>query len=302
MRVVVYVAPVPLIDVVVVSYNSRSHLRDCVEPLSRLGGVRVIVVDNASSDRSLETVADLEIARIARTENGGFARGCNDGWRAGEAAYVLFLNPDATIDEPSLRRLARVLDDDEHIGAAAPRVVHDDGSLAFSQRRFPRLRSTYARALFLHRLLPNASWTDEIVRDTSAYAHATSPEWVSGACILVRRPALEQLGGWDDGFFLYGEDIDLCRRLWRAGWAIRYEPEALVRHHEGASTPSSMTLTLLAASRLRYAAKHRSLPGAALERLGVALEALTRIVVARGRRAAHARAFGLALTRRVERT
>jgi GT2 family glycosyltransferase len=286
---------------VVVSYNSRSHLRNCVEPLSRLDDVHVTVVDNASSDGSLETVADLEIERIGRPENGGFAKGCNDGWRAGNALYVLFLNPDATIDEPSLRRLAKALAEDEHLGAAAPRIVHDDGSLAFSQRRFPRLCSTYARALFLHRLLPNASWTDEVVRDDAAYAHRTSPEWVSGACVLVRRRALEQLGGWDDGFFFYGEDIDLCRRLWRAGWAILYEPEALVRHHEGASTPSSAAVTLLAASRLRYAAKHRSRLGAAFERVGVALEALARVVVSR-RRLGHAHAFVLALTRRVEKT
>ena len=99
--------------------------------------------------------------------------------------------------------------------------IHDDGSLDFSQRLFPRLRSTYAQALFLHRVFPRATWTDELVRDEDAYARRGSPDWVSGACILVRRDALVELGGLDEGFFMYCEDIDLCRRLQVVGLRAR---------------------------------------------------------------------------------
>ena len=136
------------VDVVVVSYNSRDHLRACVEPLASVDDVHVIVVDNASPDAGLDVVADLPITRIARQQNGGFGAGCNTGWRVGDAPYVLFLNPDARIDAESLRRLAGVLDATPGAGGVAPRITHVDGSLDFSQRRFPRLRSTYARALF----------------------------------------------------------------------------------------------------------------------------------------------------------
>jgi GT2 family glycosyltransferase len=213
----------------------------------------------------------------------------------GAAPFVLFLNPDATIDERSLDRLVDVLEQDERAAVVAPRIEHPDGSLAQSLRRFPRLRSTYARALFLHRLFPRAAWSDETVWDPEEYQRRHCPEWVSGACMLVRRRALVEIGGWDDGFFLYGEDVDLCRRLRDAGWTIRFEPESVAVHVEGASAPAGGTLPLLAASRLRYARKHESRWHAALERAGVVLEALTHSVVSRRRRG-HVRALRVALS------
>jgi len=148
-------------------------------------------------------------------------------------------------------------------------------------------------------VFPSAPWTDELIRDHERYARRGSPDWVSGACILLRREALLRLGGLDEGFFMYGEDIDLCRRLRDAGYELLYEPSAVVEHEGGASAPRAELLPVLAASRLRYAAKHRSALGALLERIGVALEAATHVVVARGGRAArkgHARALRLALT------
>jgi hypothetical protein len=294
---------VAAVDVVVVSYNSDGDLRECVEPLAAVENVHVIVVDNASTDGSLEVIADLPITRIAREQNGGFGAGCNTGWRAGRAPYVLLLNPDARIDVGSLGRLVTVLEAAPGAGAIAPRITHIDGRLDYSQRRFPRLRSTYARALFLHRLFPTFPWVDEVVRDTAAYAKPGSPDWVSGACILVRRSVLEKLDGFDEGFFMYCEDIDLCRRLRDAGHELLYEPSATVVHEGGASAPRASLLPVLAASRLRYAAKHSSAAAALLERLGIALEELTHVVVSRGgrtMRAGHARAFLLAMTRPVQ--
>jgi N-acetylglucosaminyl-diphospho-decaprenol L-rhamnosyltransferase len=121
--------------------------------------------------------------------------------------------------------------------------------------------------------------------------------------MLVRREALERLGGWDEGFFMYCEDTDLCRRLWSSGLAVRFEPEAVVAHEGGASAPRAALLPVLAASRLRYAAKHRSRPAAFLERLGIGLGALTHVAIGRGGKAAragHARALRLAITGHAE--
>ena len=290
-----------LVDVVVVSYNSLDELRVCVEPLSRLEDVNVIVVDNASSDGSLESVTDLPVTAIALGANGGFAHGCNEGWRAGGSPYVLLLNPDARIDAISLRTLAAVLDADPTVGAVAPRIVDAAGELDHSQRREPRLRSTYAQAFFLHRLFPRAGWTDELVRDPVAYERPGSPEWVSGAALMLRRDVLAELDGLDEGFFMYGEDIDLCRRLRAAGHGLRFEPAATVVHAGGASAPRPALLPVLASSRLRYAAKHRGRTVAALERLGIALGAATHALVGRGglsERRGHARALRLALSHR----
>src|SRR5712691_5293932 len=186
------------VDAVVVSYNSRDELRGCVAPLAELPWTKLVVV------------ADLPVTSVSLRENRGFAHGCNEGISRGSAPYVLLLNPDARIDEGSLRRLVEVLAADERVGAAAPKILGEDGELHLSQRRFARLRSTYARALFLHRIFPRAAWADELVHDRSAYDRPGSPDWVSGACMLVRREALHRLRGLDDRFFLYREDMDLC--------------------------------------------------------------------------------------------
>jgi N-acetylglucosaminyl-diphospho-decaprenol L-rhamnosyltransferase len=287
-----------LVDAVVVSYNNREHLQENVARLSSLEWVRAVVVDNHSTDGTADTVAHLPARVIRRDENAGFATACNEGMAVGAAPYVLFLNPDARIPEEALRTLVGALERDERVGAVAPRIEYPDGGLAHSLRRFPSLGATYAQALFLHRVFPRAAWTTEIVKDDGAYAAPQSPDWVSGACILVRRSAMERIGGWDERFFLYCEDTDLCRRLRAAGLDIRFEPRAVALHLEGASSDRSLTLRLLAESRLRYAAKHGSRVRALAERLGLILWSATHVLVSSGGRSdrlGHARALGALL-------
>lgn len=288
------------VDVVVVAYNSRSSLRECVEPLAGVDDIRVIVVDNASSDDGLADVRDLDVACIALQRNLGFAGGCNVGWQAGDAPFVLFLNPDARTDPASVRRLASRLEGESEAGLVAPRIQDSAGELECSQRRFPRLRSTYAQALFLHRLLPQAGWVDEVIRDPAAYDRPGSPEWVSGACVMARREVLLQVGGLDEGYFHYSEDIDLCRRIRDLGLDVRYEPEALVIHAGGGSAPRTRLLPVLARSRIRYASLHRSRLYAVLERIGVGLGALTHVIVSGGgmpARLGHARSLRAVVAR-----
>jgi GT2 family glycosyltransferase len=288
---------VSTVDVVVVSYNSSETLKDCVEPLPA-DWVNVIVVDNASADDTLETVAGLRLSVVKLDRNHGFAYGCNRGWEAGTAPYVLFLNPDARIDHEALRTLVDVLERNERAALVGPRIVDADGVLDHSQRRFPTLRSTYAQALFLHRLFPTAPWADEVVHDPRLYESAHAVEWISGACILTRRSALEQIGGWDEGFFFYSEDKDLCRRLWNAGYELLYEPAATIVHVGGASAPRARMLPTLAFSRIRYARKHEGAAKALLERVGIAVGSLTHAALTTQGRAArmgHLKALGVAL-------
>jgi N-acetylglucosaminyl-diphospho-decaprenol L-rhamnosyltransferase len=285
--------PLAAVDAVVVSYRSRETLRACVEPLCRAAGVTVTVVDNASPDDAAETIAELPVEVIRSPRNGGFAYGCNLGASRGSAPYVLLLNPDAQIDEGALATLVRVMDDEPHVAAVGPRIVGDGGELMLSQRSFPRLRSTWSQALFLHRLAPHAIWTDEVIRNPAAYARPASPEWLSGACLLVRRTALAEIGGLDERFFLYCEDTDLCRRLRAAGHELRFEPAATVRHRGGASAPRESTLPISARSRVIYARKHYARLAVPLEVLGVMvgeathlLTSIRRPALARGHAAA----------------
>jgi N-acetylglucosaminyl-diphospho-decaprenol L-rhamnosyltransferase len=288
------------VDVVVVTYNSREQIRGCVEQVLPRPETEIIVVDNASADGTLEVLDGLPVQTIAASENRGFAYGCNVGFRAGNAPFVLLLNPDARIDPGALDRLVQTLETDSRVGAAAPKILHSDGSLDFSLRRFPRLRSTYARAFFLHRISPRADWADEVVRDEDAYARPSDAEWVSGACMLLRRTVLEELGGLDERFFMYCEDLDLCRRIWDHGNRVAYEPGAVVVHEGGASAPRTGLLPILAESRVLYAEKHMGGMRTALERTGLALESILRLVVSRGGLAArrgHARALRAALAK-----
>jgi N-acetylglucosaminyl-diphospho-decaprenol L-rhamnosyltransferase len=287
------------VDAVVVAYNSRDTLRGCVEPLAGMREVAVVVVDNASPDDGLATVADLPARLVPAGRNGGFSFGCNLGASFGSAPYVLFVNPDARVEPAALKALVRVLDEDPALALAAPRILREDGTLHYSQRQAPRLRSTWAQAFFLHRVFRRAGWADELVRDPAAYERPGSPDWLSGACMLVRRSAFEQVGGFDEGFFLYCEDTDLCVRLRAAGHGLRFEPSAVVQHVGGASAPRSATLVVAARSRVRYARKHYRPAAALLEAAGVAAGEATHAAVwlrrpalARG----HVAAFGAALT------
>jgi GT2 family glycosyltransferase len=263
------------VDVVVVAYNSRATLRSCVEPLTRLPWVRVTVVDNACPQDSAQVVEDLPIRIIYSSSNGGFAYGCNLGIANGEADCVLLLNPDAEIDGRSLEALADALRADPSLGGVGPRVVDTSGSVLFTQRRFPRLRSTYAQGLFIHRVAPQAAWSDDAVRDVAAYERRATPEWVSGCCVLLRREAITAVGGLDEGFFLYAEEIDLFKRLASAGWRVGFEPSAVARHEGQGSASPDATEHFRAASRVRYARKHHGPVVAALEGIGLALGAVT---------------------------
>jgi N-acetylglucosaminyl-diphospho-decaprenol L-rhamnosyltransferase len=282
----------PRIDAVIVSYRSTETLRGCVEALAGLPHVTVTVVDNASpGEDPLARVADLPIRRIRAPRNGGFAYGCNLGAREGRAPYVLFLNPDARIADADARALASVLDENPGAGAVGPRILDDEGRLMASQRRFPDMATTWGQALFLHRVIPR---THEMIEDASAYDRPREPDWVSGACMLVRRSALMRIGGMDEGFFLYSEDTDVCAEIRKLGLTVRYAPEATAWHTGGVSAPRNELLAVLAESRVRYVRKHSSPAVAWLETVGIAVGEATHALV-RARRAPYARGHLTAL-------
>jgi GT2 family glycosyltransferase len=283
------------VDVVVVSYNSRDTLRPCVHPLLPLPGVSVTVVDNDSPDDSLAAVADLPVRAIQSGRNAGFGAGCNIGAAAGAAPLILFINPDAEITADALAQMVAVLEAEPDVVLVGPRLTESDGELMHSMRRYQRTRSMWAQALYLHRLLPRARWANEIDYRPGLYDAPAYPEWLSGACMLVRRPAFERVGGFDDGFFLYCEDQDLCRRLRAAGGGIRYEPSAVVSHRGGHSAPRTSLYAVLAESRIRFARKHNNRLHAALQHAAIATEALTHTLAGTAGRPAHARGHRAAL-------
>jgi GT2 family glycosyltransferase len=281
----------PRIDVVVVSYCSSDTLRGCIAPLAGLPDVQVIVVDNASPDDSLATIADLPVTTVAAPRNGGFAYGCNLGMSHGRAPYVLFLNPDARLHKADLDVLAGVLESDPSAGLVGPRILDDAGTVMESQRRFPDVLTAWGQALFVHRLIAR---THEMIEGAAEYERAGEPDWISGACMLGRRADFERIGGMDEAFFLYSEDTDICKQIRDLGMTVRYEPRAVAHHTGGASAPRSTLLPVLARSRVQYAFKHGSRLSAVVQAVGIAVGEATHALVrlGRGRYArGHAAAF-----------
>ncbi|MGZ8649474.1 MAG: glycosyltransferase family 2 protein [Solirubrobacteraceae bacterium] len=289
------------VDAVIVSYNSRDTLRACVDPLLAQPDVAVIVVDNDSPDGSLDAVQDLPLQAIQSGRNAGFGAGCNLGAAAGSSPYVLFVNPDAAMTGEALSRMIAALEAEPDVALVGPRLVDESGELMHSVRRYPTTRSMWARALFLHRLWPRAPWANEIETRPEAYERAAYPEWVSGACMLVRRDAFEAVGGFDDRFFMYCEDQDLCRRLRAAGGRVRYEPSAVVSHRGGHSAPRTSLYATLARSRIAYTRKHSGVLRAWLQHAAIVTEALTHALAGLAGRPAHRRGHAAALRASLQR-
>ncbi len=254
------IAAPPRVTAVIVSYNTRDDLRRCLSSLRDHAELpcRMVVVDNASADGSADMVqAEFPEARLIRNrENVGFSRANNQGLREAAGPYVLVLNSDAALIPGALPALVALLDARPRVGALGPRTLNPDGSVQVS---------------FGPALTPLAEWRQRRLvrgvkrRDAEALAEAearaaleSEPDWVSGSCLLARKEALDTVGGFDETFFLYEEDVDLCLRLRRAGWSVVFTPAATVVHHLGRSMQADPARAGLEyhRSHLRYYRKH----------------------------------------------
>lgn len=269
------------VDVVVVAYRSAGHLRRCVEPLAGQRDMNVVVVDNACPQQSTRTVSDLPVEIVSMGRNAGFAAGCNAGVHRGRAGAVLLLNPDAAITPANVRRLAGYLEQDPRCAAVGPRLLLPSGETELSMFREPRLRSSLGEAFFLHHFFPRAEWPTEWVR--RGYEGSAEPEALIGAVLLVRRSSFEEIGGFDERFFLYCEDTDLSRRLRERGFTLRYEPAASAEHECGGSTPQAGQAALRAEARVLYARLHSRGARYAGFRLACAAHEILRVPIAAAR-------------------
>ncbi len=220
--------------IVIVSYNVRDRLRDCLRSLS---GQRVIVVDNASSDGSA-AMARAEfpsVQLIANTDNRGFAAACNQGIAASTEDFILILNPDTVVTPAALQTLLDVMHAEPRAGACGPRILNADGSLQPSCRRFPTLPRLLLDELGFGKLFPRSKFFGGYRMTWWAHDELREVDQLMGAALLLRRAALEEIGAFDERFFMYFEEVDLCLRLHNAGWKVLIVPGAQVVHHGGQS-------------------------------------------------------------------
>lgn len=226
--------------VVVVNYNAGEHLRRCLDSVLAAAGdvdLEVVVVDNASSDGSARraVAAHPAVRLVENRENRGFAAAANRGIRETSAPYVLLLNPDAEVTAGSLASLVKVAEDRRRAGVLGLAVRNPDGSVQPSARRVPGIWEGLAHA-FLGRVAPRNRFTRRYTMADWDHASEREVDWVSGSAMLLRREAVEAVGGFDEGYFMYVEDVDLCTRLRRAGWAVLFTPEVEVVHEIGVSS------------------------------------------------------------------
>jgi len=280
--------PPPVCSIVIVSWNVRELLRACLDSLPAAVSApifpldpcsiqhlafstEVIVVDNGSSDGSAALVRSEfpGVRLLAETANHGFAHGNNLGIAAGRGRLVLLLNPDTVLEAGSLVALVRYLDRHPAVGLVGPRLLNPDGSPQSSRRRFPTWGTALVESTPLQPLLPQLGLLRRYYVLDRSDDEAQPVDWVSGACMLARRVALTQVRGFDPGYFMYSEELDLCRRLRATGWEIGYEPAARVIHYGGQSSDQDIPARHIRFNRakLHYFARWHGRGAAAALRL-----------------------------------
>ena len=233
------------LSIIIVTYNSRAPVERCIASIETHEPRRayeIIVVDNASGDGTAEAVAKRfpRVRVAANGENVGYSRGVNQGIRLSSGRAILILNPDIIVREGSIDRLTEFMDAHPDAGIVGSKLVYPDGRLQYSCRSFYTMSALVLRRTFFGALFPRAKpLRDHLLLD---YDHETprTVDWIIGACMLVRREALEKVGAMDERFFLYFEDIDWCNRMKRHGWSVYYAPGSVMTHTYERSSAKSI--------------------------------------------------------------
>jgi GT2 family glycosyltransferase len=236
------------LSVIIVNWNGGDLLRRCVESLAASPPsvpFEVIVVDNDSSDDSVARLRASGAAsalggrlRVVESgENLGFGRANNRAFALTRAPLLFLLNPDTEVTPGSVDRLVASVRSGARVGAAGPKLLNADGSLQVSVwRNPPAAWETLLTGLHLHKLLPRRVRGELLLAEHWDYSRRRAVGMLSGAAMLVRRETVDEVGGFDERFHMYGEDNEWCLRMARAGWALMFEPEAVVMHHGASSS------------------------------------------------------------------
>lgn len=246
--------------VIIVSTSEARWLPACLSSLFAHVGevtVDVVVVDNESSDGTAEVVeSQFPQVRVLTSPNLGFGHGNNRGLETTSSRYVLFLNPDTEILDGTFAELVAHLDQRHEVGLIGVRQLAADGTLFPTIRRFPSLPRYLFESLSSERFPFRASWLGERELDMSVYEQDVACDWTSGSFMLARREALDSAGCFDERFFVFSEEVDLCLRIRQAGWDIRHLPTMTILHHFNKVGVSPRMLAQDTFARQQYLEKH----------------------------------------------
>lgn len=252
-----------MLSILIVNWNTRDLAVRCVDSVIRSAedlDFEAIVVDNASSDGSYAALrerfgANSRIKLISSRQNLGFAKANNLAFRSSSGEYIFLLNPDAEILPGSLKKLVKFLETDTDIGVAGPKIIDPEGGVQKSVRRFPDIWSSLVILLGLHRIFPPKNY----LMNGFDYNREQEVDQVMGAAMLTRRSLIEKIGFLDEGFWLWYEEVDFCKRVKQAGYKVVYYPEAEIMHYAGKSfvqMPAYERKKIMSRSLVHYFRKH----------------------------------------------
>lgn len=272
-----------MLSIIIVSWNTVSFLENCLASILAnppTSSFEIWVVDNASTDDSPRMVREKfpQVHLVENRENVGFARANNQAIQQCAGEYVLLLNPDTLVTSGALQALSNFLDKHPEAGAAGAKILNPDGSLQIASHPRPTLFRELWRLFHLDALLPYAVYPPTKWKTNQAQ----EVDVLIGACLLLRKEVLDQVGFLDEDYFIYSEEVDLCYRIQRAGWQLFWIPEAEVVHFGGQSTqqvPTEMFLNLYH-SKIKYFRKNYGGSAAQIYKLILRIAALSRLILA----------------------
>lgn len=261
-------AHAPLVSVIIVNWNTYEDLRLCLSALlgQRVVPLEIIVVDNNSSDGSAQNLAREfpSVRLIANQENLGFAAGCNQGLQISQGHYMLLLNPDTVPNPEAVQDMVRFLEANKAAGAVGCQLVLHDGTTQITYSPFPNLWTYVVLHSLMGPVITGVRRMAHVIgQHLGMHERMSGPRrvgWLMGACLMVRRQVVEEVGPLDSTFFMYCEDTDWCKRMHDHGWQIYYLPSATIAHlHQRSSRQRKFaTLIQLYTSLRRYYLKHKS--------------------------------------------
>jgi GT2 family glycosyltransferase len=234
------------LSIIILNWNTQEDTKRCIDSILESRpkkSIEIILVDNASSDGSRETLPkQFPVCQyIQNSKNIGFGAGNNRGIPAARGKYVFFLNSDTIVTKESLEKLLEFADHNPDAGIIGPKLLNKDGTLQYSCRNFPNLGVGFFRNTPLGRLFPHNRYTQDYLLSDWDHQSVREVDWVSGAALLIRREALDKLKGFDEDFYMYCEDVDLCYRAREAGWKTVYFPDSIIYHIIGRSSDKAPT-------------------------------------------------------------
>ncbi|MCK4903314.1 MAG: glycosyltransferase, partial [Candidatus Marinimicrobia bacterium] len=283
-------ANLPTVSVAIVSYNVKQYIIHCIDSINKsdyAGRIELIVIDNNSFDGSLENIKQqfTDVICIQNTENVGFGKAINQATGIASGKYYLILNPDTIIEESTISTFVDYLENNSSIGLVGPKIVNSDGSLQKGcKRSFPTIGVALPKLIGLDKLFPNSRLAGRYNLNYLDPDEIHKVDAISGSCMFIRSELFNKIGGFDEQFFMYGEDLDLCYQIYQQGFEVHYLPTTQIMHYQGESVKSAPydSLNAFYQAMILFSEKHfskgRSILSKLVIRLGIFIRKLISII------------------------